>query len=301
MSKPIVLVTGATGFIGTHLVSRLISMGWEVHVVLRARPERLPSDPIEGAAGAQVHMHTGSTSNLIEIVKECRPQIVFHLASMFLAQHQSDDIIGLVQSNVAFSTQLAEAMAVNNVRLLINAGTSWQHYQDADYSPVCLYAALKQAFEAVLQFYVETSALQVITLKLFDTYGPGDPRPKLLHLFKRIALSGETLAMSPGEQLIDLVYIDDVIDACLLAADRLQSGQVVGMESYAVSSGAALPLKDLAALYSVVSGYPLHIDWGGRPYRSREVMQPWLNFRVLQGWVPKIDLATGIRRCLTSE
>jgi nucleoside-diphosphate-sugar epimerase len=297
MNKPIALVTGATGFIGSHLVSRLVKMGWEVHVVLRARPERLPSHAIDGA---QVHIHTGSTSNLIEIVKESRPQMVFHLASMFLAQHQSDDIVGLVQSNVAFSTQLAEAMAVNNVRLLVNAGTSWQHYQDADYSPVCLYAALKQAFEAVLQFYVETNAFQVITLKLFDTYGPGDPRPKLLHLFKRIALSGETLAMSPGEQLIDLVYIDDVIDACLLAADRLQSGQVVGMESYAVSSGAALPLKDLAALYSAVSGYPLHINWGGRPYRSREVMQPWLNFRVLQGWVPKIDLATGIRRCLAS-
>lgn len=293
MSQPVVLVTGASGFIGSHLVNRMLGMGWEVHVVLRSQPDNLPFKD-----GARVHIHTGSTASLIDIVRQSQPQIVFHLASLFLAQHQADDIVGLVRSNVEFGSQLAEAMARNQVRLLVNTGTSWQHYQDADYSPVCLYAALKQAFEAVLQFYVETGALEVVTLKLFDTYGPGDPRPKLLHLLKRIALSGESLAMSPGEQLMDLVYIDDVVDAFLLAANALQSGQIGGMEAFGVSSGAALPLKDLAAIYSSVSGYPLHIEWGGRPYRPREVMQPWHSFKVLPGWVPKIDLATGIKRCL---
>ena len=70
------------------------------------------------------------------------------------------------------------------------------------------------------------------------------------------------------------------------------------MEAFGVSSGAALPLKELAAIYSSVSGYPMNIEWGGRPYRPREVMQPWHSFKVLPGWVPTIDLATGIKRCL---
>ena len=63
------------------------------------------------------------------------------------------------------------------VKILVNTGTSWQHYENKDYSPVNLYAATKQSFEAILQYYVEVASLKAITLKLFETYGLDDPRP----------------------------------------------------------------------------------------------------------------------------
>lgn len=295
-----VLVTGASGFIGSHLVRRLLGQGWQVHIALRPGSSLAMLKDVGREQGMHVHLHDGSTENLIDIVKAAAPLAVFHLASLFLAQHTPADVERLVQSNLLFSTQLAEAMSVNQVALLVNAGTSWQHYDNQDYNPVCLYAALKQAFEAVLRFYAENNGLKVITLKLFDTYGPGDDRPKLLHLFQRIAATGETLAMSPGEQLIDLVYIDDVIDAFLLAFARLRAAPGALYESYALSSGAALPLRQLAAIYAGASGRPLNIEWGGRPYRPREVMTPWTGFRILPGWAPAVSLEEGMRRCVAA-
>ena len=290
------LLTGASGFIGGHLARRLLADGWQVHLVLRAGSQ------LQGLAAHPAlleHRHDGSTEDLIRIVGAVQPDTVFHLASLFLARHQPQDVEPLVRSNILFSTQLAEAMAQAGVRQLVNTGTSWQHYENQPYSPVCLYAALKQGFDAVLRYYAEALGMQVITLKLFDTYGPGDLRPKLLHLFQRAALSGETLAMSPGAQQMDLVYVDDVVDAFVQAAERLRSGAVSDIEEYAVSSGAPLSLQDLARQYEQASGRALHIDWGGRPYRPREVMQPWSSYALLPGWQPKVGLADGIRRSLS--
>ena len=187
-------------------------------------------------------------------------------------------------------------MAVNGLQRLVNTGTSWQHYENKEYSPVCLYAATKQAFKAILQYYTETSSLKAITLKLFDTYGPDDPRQKLFTMLRKIARDQTPLAMSPGEQMIDLVYIDDVLDAFIIAADLLEHASVPEHGEYAVSSGAVIKLKDLVALYSRIIDRPLPITWSGRPYRPREVMTPWSGGSPLPGWRPKIKLEEGIMR-----
>ncbi|MYN04299.1 NAD-dependent epimerase/dehydratase family protein [Pseudoduganella sp. DS3] len=295
MSARRALLTGASGFIGSRLAQRLLDDGWEVHLVLRpdSAGDALP------AAGPRLHLHRhdGSTTQLVEIMRAAAPQAVFHLASLFLAQHQVTDVERLVQANLLFGTQLAEAMAQCGVRLLVNTSTAWEHYEDGDYNPVCLYAATKHAFSALLRYYVECHGLRVATLKLFDTYGPGDTRPKALNLLKRIANEGSSLAMSPGEQLIDLVYIDDVLDAFLQAWQLLANGgQAAAMAEYGVSSGAPLALRALAELYSQASGKPLNIEWGGRPYRPREVMVPWTRYQTVPGWQPKVTLAEGLAR-----
>lgn len=295
MSTQRVLLTGASGFIGAALARRLLAEGFEVHLVLRPDSDAgtLPANE----ALLHVHRHEGGTLQLIDIMRAAAPQAVFHLASLFLAQHKPEDVERLVQANLLFSTQLAEAMAQCGVTLLVNTGTSWEHYQDADYNPVCLYAATKQAFSALLRYYTECHALRVVTLKLFDTYGPGDRRPKILALLKRLATEGGTLGMSPGEQLMDLVHIDDVLDAFMLAFARLADGrQQEAMAEYGVSSGKALPLRELAALYAQASGLPLNIEWGGRPYRPREVMVPWTRSACVPGWQPKVDLLAGLAR-----
>jgi nucleoside-diphosphate-sugar epimerase len=287
------LVTGASGFVGAALTRRLLADGWEVHLLLREGSSAAALPP-EGPQ-LRLHRHDGSTPQLIEIMRAAAPQAVFHLASLFLAAHKPEDVDRLINSNLLFSTQLVEAMAVCGVKHLVNTGTSWEHYEDAAYNPVCLYAATKQAFAVLLRYYVEVHGLRVVTLKLFDTYGAGDTRPKVLNLLKRVALEGTSLGMSPGEQLVDLVYIDDVLDAFMLAYAQLVDGtQLNAMEEYGVSCGAPLPLRDVAALYAQVSGKPLNIEWGGRPYREREVMVPWHSYRSVPGWQPKVSLAQGL-------
>lgn len=288
----IALVTGGTGFVGANLVRRLVRDGWETHVIVR------PGSSLDMLSGVgqtiRVHVHDGSTEGLIEIIKLASPQVVFHLASLFLAQHTSQDIAPLIHSNLLFSTQLVEAMSVNGVRHLVNTGTSWQYFENKEYSPVCLYAATKQAFEAVLSYYVEVSALSAVSLQLFDTYGPNDPRAKLFTLLRKTARTGEALLMSPGEQWMDLVYIDDVLDAYLLAAERLLQDKVNRHEIYAVTSGQPVKLRDLVETYARITGQPLAVEWGARPYRPREVMVPWNKGEVVPGWQPQIELAAGI-------
>ena len=99
----------------------------------------------------KIYEHDGSTEHLENIIAAANPEIVFHLASLVLAQHQEKDIVPLIQSNVQFGAQLVEAMLQNGVYQLVNTGTFWQHYENQDYNPVCLYAATKQAFETLLQ------------------------------------------------------------------------------------------------------------------------------------------------------
>ena len=282
------LLTGASGFVGAALTRRLLADGWQVHVLLRDSSSAGTLPP-----QAHVHRHDGSTLQLIDIMRAAAPEVVFHLASLFLAAHKPEDVDRLIQSNLLFSTQLVEAMTACGVQKLVNTGTSWEHYEDQAYNPVCLYAATKAAFTALLRYYVEVHPLRVVTLKLFDTYGAGDTRPKVLNLLKRVANEGSSLGMSPGEQLVDLVYIDDVMDAFMLACEQLAT-QAEAIEEYGVSSGQPLPLKDIAALYAQVSGKPLNIEWGGRPYREREVMVPWHSYRSVPGWQPKVGLAQGL-------
>lgn len=288
----VALVTGATGFVGGHLARRLVRDGWQVHVLSRAG-SRLPEAP----EFTQVtnHVHDGSTEGMVACVAKAKPDVVFHLASLFLSQHATKDIEPLIASNVLFGNQLLEAMRINEVSRIINTGTSWQHYNNEDYNPVCLYAATKQAFESILEYYVQACGLKAITLKLFDTYGPDDHRPKLFHLLNKAASTGEPLDMSAGEQLIDLVHIDDVVEAYLIAAQRLLDEKVTQHECYAVSSGQPLPLKKLVELYAAVTEQALHVNWGARPYRYREVMVPWNRGIGLLGWYPSVSLTAGIR------
>ena len=288
----IALVTGGTGFIGSNLVNRLITSGWGVHVVVR--PESDFGVLSEAARQIMVHTHDGTTEGLVKIMSNARPSVVFHLASWFLSGHLPKDVTKLIQSNVLFSTQLAEAMAESGVVNLVNTGTSWQHYDNKEYSPVNLYAATKQAFETILQYYVEVRSIKAITLQLFDTYGPKDQRAKLFTLLRRTAETQRLLQMSPGEQLIDLVYIDDVLDAYLLAAERLLLRKVSRQEIYEITSGKPIKLRDLVDVYSQSIGKSLPIEWGARPYRLREVMVPWGKGNILPGWEPRVSLRAGI-------
>ncbi len=294
MNERRALVTGSTGFIGSHLAKRLIGDGWDVHLIVRPTSRRLLQDDLKNRVA--VHVHDGSTEGMIGLMQEVRPDTVFHLASLFLSQHTPKDIEPLIRSNVLFSSQIVEAMVTAGAHRLVNTGTSWQHFENKNYSPVNLYAATKQAFEAVLQYYVETSPLRVITLKLFDTYGPNDPRPKLFNLLRKTATLQQPLTMSPGEQLIDIVYVDDVLDAYMIAAERLLHGKVEYHEIYAVSSGDPVTLKNLVDMYSRITGKNLPIEWGARPYRPREVMRPWNKGMILSGWKPKIKLIEGIKK-----
>lgn len=286
------LISGATGYIGSKLCEQLLSNGWQVTAIVRSDGRVLPA----AWAGQVTELaYDGGTQSLIDGVATAQPDVVFHLASLFIAEHRTDQVTDLINSNVLFGTQLIEACARAGVKQFINTGTSWQHYRSDAYDPVCLYAATKQALEDILDFYSDAFLMKVITLKLFDTYGPGDPRSKIVNLLLRAARSGELLGMSPGEQALDLVHIDDVTLAFVRCAEHSASQAPGSHERYAVSSGHSLSLRELAALIADIGGSPLNISFGDRPYRQREVMKPSGPANPPPGWTPQVSLQAGLK------
>ena len=226
--------------------------------------------------------------------------LVYHLAALVMSgEHKYDDIPKLIESNILMGTKLLEAMKENSIHNFINAGTFAQHYEDAEYNPVDLYGATKQGFEDIIKYYVNFENMKVIKLHIFNTYGSNDKKRRMMALLKETADSGETLKMSPGEQLIDTVYIDDIIDAFMLAGDYLVKGQYDLCGTYGLSSGNPIILRDVIKTFEKVSGKKLNIEWGGRPYREREIMVPWTSYKTLPGWQPKISLEEGIKRFLS--
>ncbi len=283
-------MTGGTGFAGSHLVQALLAGHWEVHLLVRpgARQQRncVPT-----------HLYRGEISDVRNAIERSRPDVVFHLASLFVAQHMPEQVLPLLQSNVLLGTQLLEAMRVAGVSALVNTGTCWQHFERDTYSPVNLYAATKQAFEDVLTYYVEAAGVRAITLSLFDTYGRGDRRKKLLSLLLDSLQDDTVLEMSQGEQILDLLHVDDLCAAYLQAAELLRDPDCLSAATYAVSGGQRRTLREIAALLEQAAGRPLRVAWGARPYRERELMQPWQGTS-LPGWSPRIDLLTGFRDLL---
>lgn len=288
----VALVTGATGFIGGHLVSRLVRDGWQVHIVSRAA-SRLPN--AQALSHVRNHVHDGTTEEMIRLVGDAQPSVVFHLASLFLSQHESDDVERLIVSNVLFGNQLLEAMKVHGVSRLINTGTSWQHYKSDEYNPVNLYAATKQAFQDLLAYYIDAGKLKAITLKLCDTYGSNDPRPKLFNLIVQRGVDEPPLELSPGDQYIDIVHVSDVVQAYIVAANRFLTGDVTGHEIYSVTSGKPIKLKDLVEKIQQWLGIKGGAIWGAREYREREVMNPWVG-PTLPGWKPVVDMERVVRQ-----
>lgn len=288
------LITGATGYIGSKLAERLVREGWEVFYLLRQGGRPAPERLLQIARPLE---YDGSIQSLVSAVGARIPDVVFHLASLFVAEHRSDQVTDLINSNLLFSTQLAEACARAGVKRFINTGTSWQHYRETGYDPVCLYAATKQAFEDILDYYADAFGMRVVTLKIFDTYGSDDPRPKIVNLLARVARSGESLDMSPGEQRMELVHIDDVTRAFAQCGRELAetAAPEQGHLRYALSANERLSLRELAQRFARLSGAEaLPINFGGRSYRQREVMEPWNGGVRLPGWSPAVGLDQGL-------
>lgn len=295
MSNKTALITGISGYIGSNLARTLVQSGWKVAGIVRPDSDlRLLADIQDQLLLCQ---YDGTVNSLSNFMGNVKPDTVFHLASCFIAEHKPEQITSLIQSNILFGTHLLETMARFGIKQLVNTGTSWQHYNNEAYNPVCLYAATKEAFTKIIKFYVEAHGFMVITLELFDTYGPNDPRKKLINLFFENAKSSQQLNMSPGEQEIDLVYIEDVIAAFLQAQTLLFTKQTKPLNAcYMVTTGKPLKLKNIAKIFEQVFQTQLKIQWGGREYRNREVMQVWNQGVVLPGWCATIDLKQGLLR-----
>jgi len=278
-----VLVSGATGFIGSGTTQKLLDLNANVTALTRSRP---PSELVNW-----VHIEPDSRFPSNQIA-DFDPEIFIHLATRFQASHESADIKELIRSNIEFGTNLLESARQSDA-MFININSSWQHYESKPYSPVSLYAATKQAFADIAQYYGETG-LDLRNLTIYDTYGPTDQRNKLIRQLLTATRDGQQIDMGQGNQLINLLYLSDVVEAILQTASLPSTPRE---HKYVARSLESISLRDLVGVIESVTGKGLNAQWGAREERPREMLTDWVFGEELPGWKQKVSLEEGLSFC----
>lgn len=286
------VITGATGYIGSCLVKYLLQHGWEVHII--AQPEFGYANIENMKDKIHIFEYNHDINSLIEYFIKIEVDVVFHLAAAVIADCRPEQVSVLIQSNIQFGTEILEAMKYSSTRLFVGTGSYWQNYNSDTYNPVDLYAATKEAFEKILQYYVDAHLFRAVTLRLFDVYGEDDKRPKLLNLLKEIAGTDKSIDVSPGEQYLDMVHISDVCSAYLKAYEYLISNSDISNEIYGVYTGKPFTLKQIVAEFEKVLDKKITVNWGGKPYKKREIMNPATVYSQLPNWCPYVKLSDGL-------
>lgn len=287
-----ILITGMTGFLGRHLAPELCRRGHHVGGVMRGG-SHLPAV----FADIPTWLVGPDYAGVAEALETFKPDVTVHLAGLFVAEHQPKDVLPLVRANIEFGACLLDAMRVSGCGALVYAGTSWQHYRDQEYCPVNLYAATKQAFSTLAEYYVDAAGLRLLELHLYDSYGEFDERNKLINLLKRSAESADELVMSGGEQRLHMVHVEDLARGFAMACEQVVTWPAGSRQVYRLPSAQAISLKELVAAFVAIDpSRPVRVRWGGRSYRAREVFQPWESGTILPGWQSEITLLEGLRR-----
>lgn len=295
-----ILITGATGFIGSNLVKKFLKGDHNIFCTLLENEE----NPFGEENVKSIKLDYSEINAAIDFFKENKIEGIIHLAAYVLPGIQkTNDVEILINSNIKFGSVMLEIATQAKVNWFINTGTYWQNYKDADYSPVNLYAATKQAFEDIAKYYYEAYDLKFCTLRLFDTYGSNDPRSKVFNLWNKISKSGEVLDMTYGDQIMDFSYIDDIVDAYLLLSYYLHnnSDKVNNGDIYFLQSPERYTLKELAQIFEEETSTKLNINWGERPYKAREVMKPITTEKIIYGFQHKVSIREGIKKIVNNS
>jgi nucleoside-diphosphate-sugar epimerase len=202
----------------------------------------------------------------------------------------------IVSANLLFGTLVLEAMSTTDCRRFINAGSYWEYDSHGRYAPNTLQAATKRAFQDLILYYCRSRGFQALTLTLYDVYGPGDWRCKLIPQLVSALQSGERIRATGGEQGLYFVYIDDVCTGFLHAAREMMAPTPADHRVYALRSDLAVQPKDLVKLLEAVAGRTIDMGWGELPYRDGQIFQPVSSLSRLPGWGAATSLEEGLRR-----
>lgn len=274
------LVTGATGFIGQHLVVRLQGCGHNVR----------------GVGGRNGDVALASTWKSFP-----KTNVVVHLASRTFVPDSWDDPVGFVQTNVCGTLNALEYCMRHDAQLIFLSsylyGTSplLPVSEHAPLAPTNPYALSKKLAEDTCQFYANSREVSVTVLRPFNIYGPQQSNRFLIpELIEQLHRCSEITVndLSPKR---DYLFIDDLIDAIISAADRQKGYQV-----FNIGSGKSYSVAEIIQVIKDVSGSTMPVKSQNTP-RSNELMDTRADITAAHdalGWAPRVDIKEGIRRTL---
>lgn len=294
-----VLVTGATGFIGRHLCAALQQSGAVVLATSRSATEgslrevrSLPGDITDAGFVAQ-------------LVAKNQPEYVFHLAALKKRSQGMADFRLAADTNFFATVNLAIAcQAIPCFRQMVALGTCEEYgpagtpfREDAREMPANSYAASKLAATYFLQTMHRASGFPSVILRPSLAYGPGQGDDMMLPALIRSLLAGRRFPMTPGAQTRDYVFVDDLVQAILLASGNPSvCGQVMN-----VGSGEPVTLRTIAEQVAALVGSEAAelLDFGVFDYRPGEALSYWADPAAIQsklGWRLFTGLQEGLGR-----
>jgi len=288
-----VLISGITGHLGQEVARQFSQLGIEVFGLTRQRDHPL-------ARSLRLLQIDETTHSVLHAFEQTTPDAVIHLAGLSRREHRSSDIEPFVAANILFGTQLLEGMRLSGCRRFVTAGTYLQHFDTDALRAFNLYAATRQAFEAVLEFYVDAHEFSALRLTLADIYGEHDTRPKLKTDIARSWRDSLPLNLRDPDAFVDLLHVEDAAAAFLRGASMLASGELSNrmLSRYSVSSGEDITAQELVRRFERQGGRNLQITGDSAPAPSRRIKPR--RGEALPGWRPRITLDDGIGRILAS-
>lgn len=293
-----VFITGANGFIGHHLVRRLLDQGASVSVLGRKKDQY--SLPVTEYTGDLKDRGT-----IESCLTQADPEIIFHLAAYKERSPKMEAFATAVEENLMGSLNLFSAMGgLKNLRSAVVTGTAEEYGNNPSpftegmrESPVSSYSYSKLCVTQLCQVLSGLHGLPLVVIRPTLAYGPGQPGDMFLPALIQALAADQPFPMSPGGQTRDFIYIDDLVDALLLAAQR------PGLAGEIINVGSGLPLKiaDLALKTEQMMAKKDLIRLGAIPYRAGEIMEYFVEngkAKKLLGWEPKVGIEEGLRRTI---
>lgn len=303
-----VLVTGAGGFIGSHLVERLLAEGAHVRALVRynSRNDRGALEWLSPEQQQHIEYVMGDLKDgeaVRRAVEGCR--LVFHLAALIAIPYSYVNPLDFVQTNVLGTAHVLNACRSAGVERLIHTSTS-EVYGTARYTPIdekhplqaqSPYSASKIGADQLVEAYWRSFNLPVVTIRPFNTYGPRQSARAVIPTIITQALTQEVVRLGSLEPTRDLNYVADTCDGFVRAA--LAGPEVLG-ETINLGQGKEISIGELARriIKLVGRGQPIVTDpQRVRPPRSEVYRLVADNRKAarLLGWRPQTSLDEGLQ------
>ncbi len=304
-----VLVTGAGGFIGSHLVETLVRNGARVRAFVRynSRSDRGYLDELDAAVAREIEIVAGDLKDpeaVVRAVDGC--EIVYHLGALIAIPYSYVHPVDVVQTNVMGTANVLSACRASSaLRVLVHTSTS-EVYGTARYVPIdeqhplqgqSPYSASKIGADMLATSYHLSFGLPVVTVRPFNTYGPRQSLRAVIPTIISQALAGGPIRLGALTPRRDLTFVTDTVDGFLRAAATRQAiGQTINL-----GTGVDVSIGELATTILEIIGCdaPIELDEERlRPEQSEVMRLQSSNQRAkdIMGWKPVVSLSAGLRR-----
>jgi nucleoside-diphosphate-sugar epimerase len=300
-----VLLTGGTGFVGANLAHALVKTGARLHMIVRSDSHFWRIEDFS----SHVTLHAldlSAPEGLEGIVADVGPEIVFHLASN--SNHHPSRIrerLEALDTNVRGTAAVLEALSDDSCSRIVYAGSSMEYgrmdgpMKETDPSePVGFRGLLKLMSTNICDYYARAEMRPVVDLRLFSVYGFWEDPARFIPKAIRAALTGEELPLTPPGYMHDFVFVQDVVEALLMAA---VADGVVG-ETINIGTGVQHANEEVLDIVEEVTGRPVRRAVGGYQTKSAD-LKNWVadtaKARELLGWKARHTLTSGLRETVT--